>query len=79
MVTFCLLSTQEVTTGTRNCIGPNSFESNGERGATFQPVLSPQADVNKGDWVGLQNLGDGFKNSFLGDSNQEETHHLWDP
>lgn len=78
MVIFCLLSTQEVTTGTRNCIGLNSSESNGERGVTFQPVLSPQADENKGGWVGLQNLGDGFKNSFFGDSNQEETHHLWD-
>lgn len=40
--------------------------------------LSPQADVKKGDWVGLQNLGDVFKNSFMGDSNQEEINHLWD-
>lgn len=55
MVVFCLSSTQEVITGTRNYGDLNNFFRGMGRGdAIFQLVLCPQADVNKGDWVGCK-------------------------
>lgn len=80
MVVFCLSSTQEVITGTRNYGDLNNFLRGMGRGdAIFQPVLCPQADVNKGDWVGLQDLGKGFKSPFVGESNQGEIRTVVDP
>lgn len=74
-----LSSIQEVTKWTRNYTGLNPFpRAMGREGAASQPVLSPQADVNKGGWVGLQNLGEGFLSPFVEDSNQEKINLLWD-